>query len=505
MLGFGSRQGYRGGIAIAAAATLIGLGMSPAAAHDPQARGEASAIRATEAGQNGLLSQVFGPVLDGGTCESTWNSSSTEQALTDAERCGDNLELSGPNGQTAFTQEATTDVNRHVEARATVAPVRIGGLGEGLDLNNVFAGIDAAVTSQVLDAVFGALDCTDPGNAALCALRQVAIDALNPLLQGVLDGLTGVVDVEIEVGAVDAQAEADPDFIYADAVKQDGTYDSSALVRSDDTTETPASDDLPSGASAKDTGGFERVGVASGNAVVDDLTVFITLVGATAPQDRVLPPIVIPVGTDPNTPLLVSPVDIVPQILEGLGASLQDESGPLEAILVPLGGGVDEVNEVITEILEQLEGPLDQLAEGLEPILEGTVNKQDQIGPGGEKTPADVRDGVAGPMPAVEITALDVEVLQDTPLSGTLRLGRVAVDPHRDFARGGNPPGGGGGGGGGDDDDDDGGDDDDDDEPKVVDSGINDGGNLGAIGIAGLLAASTLIGSAARQRLLLDQ
>jgi hypothetical protein len=39
----------------------------------------------------------------------------------------------------------------------------------------------------------------------------------------------------------------------------------------------------------------------------------------------------------------------------------------------------------------------------------------------------------------------------------------------------------------------------------VVDSGINDGGNLGALAITGLLAASTLVGSAARQRLLLDQ
>jgi hypothetical protein len=48
-------------------------------------------------------------------------------------------------------------------------------------------------------------------------------------------------------------------------------------------------------------------------------------------------------------------------------------------------------------------------------------------------------------------------------------------------------------------------DEDDDDGPKSVDSGLNDGGNLGPLAIAGLLAASTLVGSAARQRLLLDR
>ncbi|MFL6088610.1 MAG: hypothetical protein ACJ71Z_00515 [Aeromicrobium sp.] len=45
----------------------------------------------------------------------------------------------------------------------------------------------------------------------------------------------------------------------------------------------------------------------------------------------------------------------------------------------------------------------------------------------------------------------------------------------------------------------------DSDGPKGVDSGLNDGGNLGPLAITGLLAASTLIGSAARQRLLLDR
>jgi hypothetical protein len=55
-----------------------------------------------------------------------------------------------------------------------------------------------------------------------------------------------------------------------------------------------------------------------------------------------------------------------------------------------------------------------------------------------------------------------------------------------------------------DDDGDDGDDGDgDDDGPKSVDSGL--GGNMGALAITGLLAASTLVGSAARQRLLLDR
>jgi hypothetical protein len=45
----------------------------------------------------------------------------------------------------------------------------------------------------------------------------------------------------------------------------------------------------------------------------------------------------------------------------------------------------------------------------------------------------------------------------------------------------------------------------DSDGPKSVDSGLNDGGNFGPLAIAGLLAASTLVGSAARQRLLLDR
>lgn len=44
-----------------------------------------------------------------------------------------------------------------------------------------------------------------------------------------------------------------------------------------------------------------------------------------------------------------------------------------------------------------------------------------------------------------------------------------------------------------------------DDTPKTIDSGMNDGGNLGALAIAGLVAASTLAGTASRQRLLLNR
>ena len=466
MLGFHTKNGWRAGFAIAVTGTLIGIG-SGAAVAAPVTKAEAQGVNATGA--------IVEPVLDTGDCI-------TEEPVVYpgiGPKCGEGLSSDTVSAFSQAVQGSATDPNSLVgtpwaqnatinpilqgtaysRGYASVGPIDIDGLGE-VSLTDIFDGLAAADASDVLTPVLNGLG----------QIGQALAPVLAPLsdgLQAGLDGVNGSLPVNLVTGAVESQCQA---------------------------TASPL-----------------RARAAS---TVDDLNLVVGegVLGA----DGVVVPLTGPNGADtpPNTNLLIgAPQDLVDAVLDALqdslNVSLDGAGAPLNLILDPVQ------DQVVDAILEQLEPTLlTALADGLQPLIEGTVNKQ-------TPDPSDV-DGATGTNTtgSVEVIALELLLFDAAGEQGrqTVQLARSECGPN---AGDGTPTptptptddnddsddsdDGDGDDGDGDDGDGDDGDGDDGDGPKSVDSGLNDGGNLGALAITGLLAASTLVGSAARQRLLLDR
>lgn len=359
-----------------------------------------------------------------------------------ADRCGEGLSSAAVS---AFAQAVEGRTNGFSRGFASAAPIDVDGLGE-ISLQDIFAGLADADTGTILDPLLNALGALgDPLEPLLAPLDDV--------LDQVLTSVNGALPVNLQLGAVESQCSATASPL--NATGSSVVADANIVVGE---------------------------GVLGANGVVVPLT------GPNAAD------------TPPNTNLLVgAPEDLVDAIIDAvqdtLTQSLGDEiaAGPLEPINLLLAPIQDQVLDALFETLEP--ALLEPLAEALEPLVQGTVNKQ-TTGTG-----------------SIEVIALEVILLEAAGPSGTQTLQLARTSCGRNTAgttATPTPPvnddgGDDGDDGDGDDSDDSDDGDGDDDEPKVVDSGINDGGNLGALAITGLLAASTLVGSAARQRLLLGQ
>ncbi len=351
-------------------------------------------------------------------------------------------ELLSTSSVSAFAQAVEGRNNGFSRAFASVAPIDVDGLGD-INLTNVFQGLNAAQTNTILDPILNGL-----GGLTAVQLAQIT-QPVSDGVQTVLDGVNGALPVNLVLGAVESQAAA--------TAKPKSASGSSVVA---------------------DANLVVGEGVLGANGVVVPLT------GPNAAD------------TPPNTPLLVgAPQDLAVAILDTLEdtlvTSITGELGPL----APLIANIRDM--VVVPLLTQLEPELLQpLSDGLAPLIQGTVNKQTPVSP--------TNTG------KIEVIALEVILLDAAGAQGrqTLQLARVAVGPNSAATETNTPPPpppNDEDDSGDPDDGDDDGDGDDGDGPKSVDSGLNDGGNLGALAITGLLAASTLIGSAARQRLLLGR
>lgn len=462
MLGLHTRNGWRAVFAIAAAGALVAVGSSMAVAA-PTTKAEAQGVNAT--------GQLVEPLLDTGDCITT----KPVAYPGTGPKCGSGLELGDPGFTFAqAVQGSATDPNSlqgspwaqnttinpilqgtaYSRGYASTGPLDITGLGE-VSLTEIFDGLAAADVSDILTPVLNGLG----------QIGQTLAPVIAPLSDGVqtaLDGVNGVLPVAVATGVVESQCQA--------------------------------------------TGSPLRARAAS---TVADVNL---VVGEGVLANGVFVPLTGPNGADtpPNTNLLIgAPQDLVDAVLDtlqdSLNTSLDGAGAPLNLLLDPVQ------DQVVDAILEQLEPTLlTALADGLQPLIEGTVNKQ-------TPNPTQV-SGATGTNStgSVEVIALELILFDAAGPQGsqTVQLSRSECGPNAADDGTPTPPvdeddDGDGDDGDGDDSDDsddgDGDDDGDDDEPRVVDSGINDGGNLGALAITGLLAASTLVGSAARQRLLLDQ
>jgi hypothetical protein len=458
MLGLYTKNGWRAAFAVAVTGTLIGLSAGSAAAA-PVTRAEAQGVNAT-----GALVEI----LDTGDCITA----APVAYPGNGPRCGEGLSTDTVSAFSQAVQGSATDPNslqgtpwaqsasilqgsNYSRGYASVAPIDIDGLGE-VSLTDIFDGLAAADTGTILDPVLNALG--DPIATALAPLLVPLSDGL----QAGLDGVNGALPTTIQLGAVESQCQATSSPLRASAASN----------------------------------------VADANLVVGE-----GVLGA----DGVVVPLNGPNGADtpPNTNLLIgAPQDLVNAVLDtlqdSLNISLDGAGAPLNLILDPIQ------DQVVNAILDQLEPTLlTALADALEPLVSGTVNKQ-------TPNPSSVTNATGtNTTGSVEVIALEVILLAagGEQATQTLQLGRAECGPN---AAGSGPtpsptPTDGDDGDGDDSDDSDDGDgddgdsDDSDDGPRSVDSGLNDGGNLGALAISGLLAASTLVGSAARQRLLLDR
>jgi hypothetical protein len=571
MLGLNTKNGWRAGLTVAVAGTLIGLGGGAAFAAPAVTKAEAQGVNAT-----GQLVEI----LDTGDCKTT----APVAYPGTGPRCGEGLSTDTVSAFSQAVQGSATSPGSlqgtpwaqsaqilqgkaYSRGYASVAPIDIDGLGE-VSLTNIFDGLAAADTGTILDPVLNAL-----GDPIATTLAPV-LTPLSDGLQAGLDGVNGALPTTIQLGAVESQCQATGSPLRASASSN----------------------------------------VADANLVVGE-----GVLGA----DGVVVPLNGPNGADtpPNTNLLIgAPQDLVDAVLDtlqdSLNVSLDGAGAPLNALLNPVQ------DQVVDAILAQLEPTLlTQLADALEPLVSGTVNKQ-------TPNPTSVSNATGtNNTGKVEVIALEVKLLAagGNQTQQTLQLGRSACGVNSAGSNGGTPglqfdkDGTTDGGdakftltvhnstnsainnvfvqdfygndidakdikgvkvsqgsfnkntgrwtvgtlGAGktakltfkvdvdssdlndgvknaacvnkankpghiqkndgvaddtdgcdedtskkddDSDDSDNSDDSDDsDGPKSVDSGLNDGGNLGALAITGLLAASTLVGSAARQRLLLDR
>lgn len=453
MLGLHTKNGWRAGIAIAVTGALVGLGSSAAVAA-PVTKAEAQGVNAT-----GAIVEI----LDTGDCKTT----APVAYPGTGPRCGEGLSTNTVSAFSQAVQGSATDPNSlqgtpwaqsasilqgsaYSRGYASVAPIDIDGLGE-VSLTDIFDGFANADIGNFLDPIL-------QGLGAIGTALQPVLAPLSDGVQAGLDGVNGALPTTIQLGAVESQCQATGSPLRAAGVSN----------------------------------------VADANLVVGE--------GVLGAQGVVVP-LNGPNGADtpPNTNLLIgAPQDLADAVLDtlqdSLNVSLDGAGAPLNAILDPVQ------DQVVDAILEQLEPTLlTELANALEPLVSGTVNKQ-------TPNPTTINNATGiNNTGNVEVIALEVILLAGggNQAQQTLQLGRsecgvnsAGIDEDDDGPGPPDPDDG-------DDDDSDDGDGDDgdgdDDEPRVVDSGINDGGNLGALAITGLLAASTLVGSAARQRLLLDQ
>ena len=457
MLGLHTKNGWRAGFAIAVTGTLIGLGSGAAFAAPAVTKAEAQGVQAT-----GAIVEI----LDTGDCKTTGVtaypgtgprcgeglSTPTVSAFSQAVQ-GNNTSPGSLTGTPWAQSAAILQGTAYSRGYASVAPIDIDGLGE-VSLTDIFDGLAAADTGTILDPVL-------QGLGALGDTLDPVLAPLSDGLQGGLDAVNGALPTTIQLGAVESQCQA---------------------------TGTPA---RAAGVS----------NVADANLIVGE-----GVLGA----DGVVVPLNGPNGADtpPNTNLLIgAPQDLVDAVLDtlqdSLNISLDGAGAPLNLLLDPIQ------DQVVDAILEQLEPTLlTALADALEPLVHGTENKQ-------TPNPTSISGATGTNNTGItEVIALEVVLLEagGAQATQTLQLGRSAcgrnsagtatptptpTDDNDDSDDSDD--------GDGDDGDGDDGDGDDGDGPKSVDSGLNDGGNLGALAITGLLAASTLVGSAARQRLLLDR
>jgi hypothetical protein len=457
MLGLHTKNGWRAGFAVAVVGTVIGL-YGGAAFAAPVTKAEAQGVNATGA--------LVEPLLDTGDCIT----SAPVAFPGSGPKCGEGLALGQPGGTFSQTvQGSATDPNSlqgsswaqsasilqgtaYSRGYASVGPLDITGLGE-VSLTDIFDGLAASDVSDILTPVLNGLG----------QLGQTLAPVLDPLsdgLQGGLDAVNGALPVAVETGVIESQCQA-----------------TSSPLR------------------------------ASAASTVADVNL---VVGEGVLANGVFVPLTGPNGADtpPNTNLLIgAPQDLVDAVLDtlqdSLNVSLDGAGAPLNLLLDPIQ------DQVVDAILEQLEPTLlTALADGLQPLIEGTVNKQT---PDPSQVSGATGTNTTG---SVEVIGLELVLLDAAGGQGRqeVQLARTACGPNAGDSATPTPTpppdnddsdDSDDGDGDDSDDSDDSDGDDGDDGPKSVDSGL--GGNMGALAITGLLAASTLVGSAARQRLLLDR
>lgn len=434
------------------AAALILMSASPAmATHDATAEADATAVDGTG---------IFEGLLDTDTCKHV-DTKTTAKGKEVSGPCGKNL---NSNEIDAFTQVASasgsstapgnqTDQNNDpVVANKGLQPgtsAAVADVAGPIDLTDPAFALDLSdlalsLSENTINNIVGGLGGTVGDLLQQLNLLAPVVDTLDSVLNPLLDAVSGALPLAVHVRGVVAQCSATP-------------------------------------------------GKVTGNGTVAGVDLDIDLGGQ-------LITVPLQLETEPNSPLLVTaPQDLVDGILYGATPEDPSDGGLQETLFASLGGALNGLNALLVPVAQDLLDPLlealeptllEQLNGLLEPLITGTVNKQETTGG------------------HLEVTALEVILLGTNELD-TAKVGcgpNTAGTPHNGTPTP-TPTNDDGDDGDGDDSDDGDGDDGDgdDDEPKSVDSGLNDGGNLGALAITGLLAASTLVGSAARQRLLLDQ
>jgi len=244
--------------------------------------------------------------------------------------CGTGLSVANIAG--TFNQTASTGLSGRAgtsQAEAYAAVADALSL-KSVDISTLGTDLSTIDTGTVLDGPLRALGSLL--NTVLTTLGLPSLDALlgqvqSLVISNVTDALSGVVDVTLELPAVEARCTA----------TADGTPTMTSTITGD--THLKAS-----------LGGNEIVDAVL---PVNDLTANAHLVGSVAPQE------------------------IVNAVLDDVRATLLSDT-TLTGILGELDPLIDGVqDQVINTVLDQL-GPalLDPLGDALGPILNGTVNKQ---------------------------------------------------------------------------------------------------------------------------------
>jgi hypothetical protein len=510
------------------------------------------------------LGKVFGPVLDGGVCTAVYPGSPNGAP---ANRCADGLNLGTNATPIAYSQRAKANSNAESGATASVAPISVPSIDGGtLDLDNVITGITSSNTSQVIDAVTGGNGAIKAIVDALktAGLYDPLVTNINAGLQQILNGLAGAVNVELRIGAVESFCTATPD-----KAQGNGTVDGiHLLVTLGGESGTTIDVNIPVGTDPNSqlVGSVPDITNQLLAGVAKSLQDNHTLDGALAPlgagidqirqalYDNLLSQLKDPLTQlgDGLAPIIKGTVN---EQVDGDGDKVshtvteKDNNDPkitVTALDVVLFGGTPlegrlELGKVSCgkNIGGNNGGPglqFDKDADTDHGDAKFTLTVKNATGD--TKTDVFVQDFYGKDIDAKDVK--DVKVSQGTFDKstgrwnvGTLAAGATAkltfkVDVSKSDLDDGvknaacvnksskpdhiqkNH---------GVSDDTDGcdeataqkdknnsdSDSDSDHGPKSVDSGLNDGGNVGPLAIAGLLAASTLIGSAARQRLLLDR
>ena len=441
MLGLHTPRRRKAALAIATVGSLIGLCASPAFAAGETAQAEASSAR----GEGALFQNVAG-LLETDTCKARYANGNLTR---NNDQCTSSLAV---NPAQAVTRNAIARSNSTSSAEGGIAGLPMNGqaplpLGQ-LDLTQIYTQLqNTPVAASALGPIIAQLaDALEPvANALLPAIDA----ALDPLLAQLANNLP----LSLEVGAVIARCEASP-------------------------------------------------ARAEASSSIADVTLNVEI-----PNVQVVP-VAFETPVESHSDLVAdSPDQLADGILDGLQDSLLDpvNAGVLDPILLALNTLVGTTREtLVTPLLAQLKATLlPALSDALAPLVRGEVNHVSTPAHDDHEAGPWVDEGSANRIPEIDLTALSLTVLNDQ----TLFLGQVHCGPNTAGTSVTPPPPDEDDDGDdeGDDGDGDDGDGDDGDGPKSVDSGLNDGGNLGALAITGLLAASTLVGSAARQRLLLER